>query len=453
VGRPALIRKLAAALAGDGAPPAGTHCLVAVSGGPDSTALLAGLVELAPAHGLRLTAAHVAHGLRGAESDADRARAAAHAARAGVPFLARAAAVAPGEGVEAGARRVRYRALAALARAAGASVVATGHTRDDQVETMLLRLLRGAGRRGLAGMAVRRGRLWRPLLAVTRTDVRRFLADRALDFAVDRTNADLRFTRNRVRRLLVPFLEAEFNPRLGAALAGLAARLRDEETLLATLAATRAAALVHDGALDVAVDAEPPALARRIVHAWLERGAARGVAATHVERVLALARGAERGVVAVPGPARVLREGERLVRRAGREPAATPFAAPIAPGGQVDGPGGGWSLRLSGPRPRRPDEVRPADAAVALFDAEALPAPLVVRSPAVGDRIRLLGGGTRKVQDVLVDAKVPREARAMLPVLAAGPRILWVAGVARGAGAALGPSTTSVVEGRLERHR
>src|SRR5579875_664015 len=99
------------------------------------------------------------------------------------------------------ARRARYAALEALARETGAARIVTGHTRDDQVETVLLRLLRGAGRSGLAGMRACRGLLWRPLLAVTRADVRRFLAERGLDFAVDRSNADLRHVRNRVRRL------------------------------------------------------------------------------------------------------------------------------------------------------------------------------------------------------------------------------------------------------------
>src|SRR5581483_6673455 len=149
--------------------------------------LAAALAELAPERALRLTAAHVDHGLRGAESAADRERAARLARALGVPFCWRPAAVAPGPGVEARARRARYAALEALAREAGAARIVTGHTRDDQVETVLLRLLRGAGRGGLAGMRACRGRLWRPLLAVTRADVRRFLAERGLDFAVDRS--------------------------------------------------------------------------------------------------------------------------------------------------------------------------------------------------------------------------------------------------------------------------
>jgi tRNA(Ile)-lysidine synthase len=368
--------------------------------------------------------------------------------RLGVPFVARTATVAAGADLEARARRSRYRALHAMAAAAAAGWIATGHTRDDQIETLLLRLLRGAGRRGLGAMALVRGRLFRPLLAVTRADVRRYLAERDLGFALDRTNADLRLARNRVRRLLVPLLEAEFNPNLGAALAALAERLRDEDAFLSLAAAARAPDLsAPGGALHVAVAAEPPALGRRIVRTWLASGAS----AAHVERVLALAAGGARGTVAVPGPARVLREGDVLVRRPGRQAETVAFALAIAPGESVAHPEGRWRLALSAPRTRRPGEDRAPDAAHALFDADRLPEGLLVRSRRPGDRVRLLAGATRKVQDVLVDAKVPREARAAVPLLVAGVDILWVAGLVRAGGAVIGRSTTRVVEAVLER--
>ena len=204
-------------------------------------------------------------------------------------------------------------------------------------------------------------------------------------------------------------------------------------------------------ALAAAVAAEPRALARRIVRRWLEQGARRTPSAAHVERVLALAGGAARGPIAVPGPARVLREGDLLVRRPGRAVHPEPFAHPIAPGEAVAHPAGCWRLALSPPRPRRTGEARAPDAAHALFDADGLPPTLVVRSPAPGDRVRLLAGGTRKVQDVLVDAKVPREARPTVPILASGEEILWVAGLVRGQGAPVAGATTRVVVATLHR--
>lgn len=449
--RPTLLCRLAAALGAPGGPRRGERLLVAVSGGPDSTALLAALTELAPERGLLLTAGHVDHGLRGAESAAERADVETLAHRLGVPVVTRAIRLAPGPGLEARARQARYQALAAIADDVGATRIVTGHTEDDQVETVLLRLLRGTGRRGLGGIRPTRGRLLRPLLRATRADVRRFLADRDLPFALDRTNADLRHARNRVRRLVLPLLAAEFNPRIRPALARLADRLRDEDDLLAAISAARAAAHLDGEALRVDVAGEPPALARRIVRVWLERAGGGAPSALHVERVCRLAAGDEDGAVAVPGPARVLREGGSLVRRSGRQASPLPFRFPIGPGQEVAHPAGAWRLVLVEARGRRAGEERPTDSGRALFDADALPPGLMVRAPERGDRIRLLAGGTRKLQDVLVDAKVPREQRPAVALLVAGTDILWVAGLARGRAAPLTPSTRHVVEAVLQR--
>jgi len=296
-----------------------------------------------------------------------------------------------------------------------------------------------------------RGRLFRPLLGATRADVRRFLADRELPFVVDRSNADLAHARNRVRRLLVPLLEAEFNPRLRAALSEAATRLADEDAFMDALARPRLDALAEGDRLSVEVAREPLALARRIIRMWLAREGGRRIGARHVESVLALAAGEAPGSAPVPGPARVVREGRGLVLRAGREARSESFCLEIAPGAGVRHPGRLWRLALGAARPRRPGEDRAPDAAHALFDADLLRASLVVRPPRPGDRIRLLGGGSRKIQDVLVDAKIPRESRAAVPLLVAEGQVLWVAGVLRGADAALGPSTRRVVEGVLER--
>jgi tRNA(Ile)-lysidine synthase len=282
--------------------------------------------------------------------------------------------------------------------------------------------------------------------------VRRFLADRELPFVVDRSNADLAHTRNRVRRLLVPLLEAEFNPRLRAALGEAAVRLADEDAFMDALARPRLEALVDGDCLSVEVAGEPFALARRIIRMWLARGGGRRVGARHVESVLALAAGGAPGSAPVPGPARVVREGRGLVLRAGREARSEFFSLEIVPGTGIRHPDRLWRLALGDVRPRRPGEDRAPDAEHALFDADLLPAAgLVVRPPRPGDRIRLLGGGSRKIQDVLVDAKVPRESRAAVPLLIAEGQVLWVAGVLRGAVAALGPGTRRVVEGVLER--
>jgi tRNA(Ile)-lysidine synthase len=295
-------------------------------------------------------------------------------------------------------------------------------------------------------MRPRRGRLLRPLLGASRADVRRFLAERGVAAAVDRSNADLRYARNRVRRLALPFLAAEFHPRLAERLAALATRLRDEDDVLAALAAERLAALADGAGLRIDVAREPPAIARRVVRAWLERGRRRGVDARHVERVLQLAAGEGRGTIAIPGAARVVREGTHLRRREGAAPAApAPFALRIVPGGTATAPDGAWQLALSEVRERAADERRAPPGPHALFDAARLPSTLVVRPPRPGDRVRIAGVGTRKLGDVLIDRKVPREARAGLPVLVGDGVVLWVPGVVRAATALLEPDTRWVV--------
>jgi tRNA(Ile)-lysidine synthase len=150
----------------------------------------------------------------------------------------------------------------------------------------------------------------------------------------------------------------------------------------------------------------------------------------------------------LPGASRVLREGDRLVRRAGRGPVARSFALAIAPGESVSDAAGEWRVTLSAPAP--PGAERAEDTDQAVFDAERL-GVLQLRSRRPGDRIHLPGVGTRKLQDVLVDARVPREARDTLPLLESGGDIIWVPGVARASGASVGPQTRLVVRGLLER--
>lgn len=280
---------LAGALRDDAALAAEEHFLVAISGGPDSTALLVGLVRLAPHFGYRLTAAHVAHGLRGAESRRDADAAQAVARQLGVECLVQAAPVPPGGNLEARARQLRYRALRRAARRVHATRIVTGHTQDDQVETVLLRLLRGTGRGGLGGIAIRRGRLLRPLLGATRTDLRRLLSDAGLPVVLDRSNADLAHRRNRVRRLLIPVIESELNPRLGATLSAAARRWRDEDDYLTSVAASQQTRFQKGGQLSIDAGREPAAIARRVVRTWLLAGGARSDG-RDIDGVLALAQ-------------------------------------------------------------------------------------------------------------------------------------------------------------------
>lgn len=333
----------------------GDRCLVAVSGGPDSVALLDILVTLAPRLGIGLAVGHVDHGLRGEEGRAAARLVQRLAAERGLPYVETRLDLQPRRpGVwpsEASLRRARYTALAQLAREANCSAIAVGHSRDDQAETVLLRLLRGAGPRGLGGMAPERLlpdpgggpplRLIRPLLDVPRADLAARVSARGLPTHPDPTNTDRRWLRNALRLDLMPLLRARANPRLDEALAATAAILRDEDALLSAEAAAHFARLAGPAPAeggDVQLPLEPlaalpVALQRRLLRLAGERAAPGAPAPTfaQIEEVRRLLRAAGRtagraaegrrqaaGPVRWPGGLAVAVEGGTLV--VGRRP-------------------------------------------------------------------------------------------------------------------------------------
>jgi tRNA(Ile)-lysidine synthase len=268
-------------------PPAGAEAAAAVSGGADSLALLA----LAAAAGLRVTAVHVDHALRpGSAAEADVVADAAR--RLGTAFRAVRAPVEPGPNLEARARDARWAALPPGAM--------TGHTLDDQAETVLLNLLRGSGADGLAAMRPGPGK---PLLALRRAETAALCVELGLEPVVDPSNADLAHRRNDVRARVLPLLDEVAGRDVAPLLARTAALLADDTDLLAALAAD------VDPTDAAAVAAAPPAVARRAVRTWL--GGAYPPDAASVERVLAVARGEARGTE-VTGRRRVRRTAGRL---------------------------------------------------------------------------------------------------------------------------------------------
>ncbi|MFT7626045.1 MAG: tRNA(Ile)-lysidine synthase [Myxococcota bacterium] len=204
----------------------GASVVVAVSGGPDSTALLHALIACR----YRVSVAHVDHGAR--PDSGDDARFVAEQAAA-LGLVCHSLTCDPGSGSEDDLRRGRY---AALSQVPGATQMATGHTLNDQAETVLLRLLRGAGTVGMSAIPPVNGRLVRPLLDVTREEVMRYVADRQLPYRIDPTNASLDPMRNRVRHRLLPLLEGEFQPGAARALARLADAARSDRECLESLA-------------------------------------------------------------------------------------------------------------------------------------------------------------------------------------------------------------------------
>jgi len=431
--------------------PAGSRVLAAVSGGPDSVALLRLLLALADACGFTVAGvAHLNHRLRGAESDGDeafcRALARAHGlafscGRRDVAALARATHAS----LETAARRARYAFLEQAAARLKAGVIATGHTRDDQAETFLLRLLRGAGASGLAGIPPKRGPIVRPLLDVRRAEILAYLARLRQPFRTDSSNQDRAIPRNWVRHELIPMLARHVKGDIVDVLAREAALLRDETELLDRLALDAGAIVERRGAgPTVALDAAalaglPPALARRVVRRALGKtGSGRFHGFDHVEQVIDLARSATKGSRAADLPGvRVERNGAEVVlsERGPRAPRRREaFWYRLAVPGRIAVPECGCVIEA---RARRWSAAElPLAKAVsaggrrAVVAAKAAAGGLAVRSRRPGDAFRPFGmRGRKKLQDVLTDRKVPRAERDRVPlVVDAADKILWVGG-------------------------
>jgi len=325
-----LVRAVEGALRRAGVGPGGT--LVAVSGGVDSTALCVALHELAPAFGLRLAIGHVHHGLRGDASDGDQAAVEDLGRDLGVEVhLARVKPESLREGrssrdrptVQEAARILRYRALADLAENSGAGWIATAHNADDQAETVLLRLLRGAGPESLGGIpeVSPDGRVLRPLLSVPRVEIESFARKRCLTWREDASNQDERYARNRLRKHWIPGLTRDFNPRLLRAVGNLAEAQRKETEWIASLVEQEAAWRIRSDGEWLCIDASgwtslPEALTRRLTRSLLHRcGRGRDVTRTHLARMQDfLASGRPGSHIELPGGLRLerSREGFRL---------------------------------------------------------------------------------------------------------------------------------------------
>jgi tRNA(Ile)-lysidine synthase len=433
--------------------PRGARVVVGASGGPDSTALLACLRAVAGELSLSLVAAHLDHGLRDEEAARDQQAASDLAERLGVPFRAgRADAQAelarrPEGSLEAAARAVRYRFLLETARSEGAGYVAVGHTADDQAETVLGRVLRGTGLRGLGGMPACRTLgdttaetvgpavlLVRPLLEVTRAEAREVCQRMGLPWVVDSSNADTRFARVRLRERVLPVLRAAANPRVEDALLRLAEQARRAGDLLDRLArAALADAACGPGwradqlqACDPAVRAE--ALALLVAQAAPDRAAA-----AHVHALERLLEGG-RGAVDLPGAQARVADGLLLLsgtaERAG--PAADDVDPPPAlvlpvPGCVVDT---GARLELTARQvPRLGLSCQTDPRSLVRLDAARAAGRLAVRRRRSGDRFWPLGApGTRTLKRFLIDRKVPQEGRDSIPVVTLDDAPLWVVG-------------------------
>ena len=389
---------------------AGRRVLVAVSGGPDSVALFHILADLAGETGIGLHLCHVDHGWR-PESGADEAAICANLARALGVGSSVIHLPAPRTANEAEARTARHAVLRRVAVSVDAEAIALGHQADDQAETVLMQLVRGTAQAG--GMSAWRPPLWRPLLAVSRAELARYCEERGIAFTSDPSNRSMAFARNRIRLEVLPLLRRE-NPRIAEAIGRFAALRREEDSWLEGEAAALLSALPRiAGGLDLRpLHGHPAPLQRRVLRqALAEMGAA-----LDADGLVALQ--AVLGAGGRASPAVDLRLAQGLLYR------------PSPPGPWSSLPAGGqllWGgLRFGTGQP-------PAGT----VSADVGRGRLLVRARRPGDRMRL-PGGTRKLQDILVDAKVPRAVRDALPVVCLEGRPVWLPGHVRAVDAGVG---------------
>jgi tRNA(Ile)-lysidine synthase len=374
---------------------------VLLSGGADSVCLLDVAVDLEAG----VSALHVNHGLReGAGADEEFCR--ELCARLGVPLTVERAGPPDAGNVQAWARELRY----AVAERVAEGDYATGHTLSDQAETVLYRLAVSPGGRALLGMEPRRGRLVRPLLEATREDTREWCRQRGLEWREDPTNEDVNYARARVRHRVIPELR-ELNAAAERNVAETARTLRDEREVLEAAVDAALARLGPAPELS-ALRGEPAGLARLV----LARLAGVPVPRARGTQLLAFDAHGTHELDMGSGVRAVVEYGR--VRFSRGPQAATPEPVALSVPGTVRF--GGWEV-----------VAQPGEAGEGVFSTGQLGSEAVVRSWRDGDRMRPAGlSGSKSLQDLFTDRKVPRELRHALPVVEANGEILWVAGVA-----------------------
>ncbi len=394
---------------------AGRPVVVLLSGGRDSTCLVDVAARVAGAD--VVSALHMNYGLR-ASADADEQHCRELCSALGVALTVKRPAGSPAGNIQAWARDERYHAAGALAGARGADVAA-GHTRTDQVETILYRLASSPSRRALLGMRPREGSLVRPLLGFTREETAGYCAERRLRWREDETNASGAYARNRIRAGLVPVLR-DVHPAAIDNVLAVAEILRLEGEVLDELVDS---VLADDSVVSLArLRSLAPAL-RRLVVQRLADEAAGGFAPGAAARADEVAALSERGTAMLDvgsGLRAVAEYGRLRFKRLGEDVAGSPAAVVLPVPGSVSF--GSIEVRC--------ELAEPATEA-GVLDRAALGSELVVRSWRAGDRIAPVGlGGTKSLQDLFVARRVPRLARRAIPVVECAGEIAWVAGVA-----------------------
>lgn len=459
----------------------GDLIVVAVSGGPDSTALLHILTELSVKWSFRLHVAHMDHGFRGEQSRQEAEWVRDLAERLGWPCSVHyedipAAIAASGGNPQEVAREARYRYLLEIARETKADAIALGHHADDQAETILMRLVRGTSLTGITGMAPvarREGmKLVRPLLRIYKEDIVQYLNEHGYGYCTDSSNEQRTYTRNRLRLDVLPILRS-INPDLSQTINRMADLLRDEDEFLSTLAESTAEKIFRQRGNEYLaarddVSELDVALQRRVIKLILSYLCKNQdqIQYIHIEKVREAIQQTDSPSLALHLPGvTFVREYDQLRFVQGKIDSVTPSYAYIVEGHDTTVPireaGGTLSFRVHHPAVdlRTAGHPGPDSRHIALdmcdgfgeqcayFDMEKITFPLTVRNRRPGDRIQLMNmQGTKKLKDLFIDLKVPPGTRDTIPlVFDAAGRLLWICGIRRSGHALVHRSTEKVL--------
>jgi tRNA(Ile)-lysidine synthase len=442
----------------------GDRMVVAVSGGADSICLLHLLRQMTTQRPLSLHVAHLNHQFR-PEAEEEAAFVVSMAKRWDLPVTTSSQPVGAlskslGLGKQEGARYLRYVFLKETAQAVGARWIATAHTADDQAETYLMRLLRGSGARGLASIPpVRDGMILRPLLSVTRAAIEAELRNHGLQWCEDPSNRSPVYLRNRIRHELLPML-ASYNPNIRATLCQQAELLRAEDKWMTKATLRQAGEIAKVGVSEISFPLDRfgslhRAMQRRLLRWGIEQLIQPGrlpVTFEQIERLIDLILLPTGKRMNLPAGLRAERQQDCLVLRwGGDDPVNAPESVEIASADTSPLYLAGWKLRFSF-QPGLPSDAKPPAPFCVTFDCDRLVFPLTLRGFQAGDRFTPFGmGGSKKLHDFFIDAKVPRQIRRTIPLLISQGRIAWIIGHRADATFVATPTTQRVLTIRVER--
>ncbi len=441
----------------------GDSICVAISGGPDSTALLELFASLKDELGIELSACHINHRLRGKESDDDAGFAASLCEKLSIPLQVTAVDVKKyraltGGSIQTAARELRYLVFKRIIRTGAADKIATAHTADDDTETVLINFLKGSGPRGLIGIPPVREQLFiRPFIDIGKNEILEYLDRAGIAYREDSSNADVKYLRNAVRKNLLPVIKKEFNPGIRGTLRRSAEMFNDIQNFLSNLAEKEvdkiSAPLKEGRGLKIdcpmfkSVD---KAIQREIIKVVVDRVRKGGAPLTfdHVERMRGLACGdARAGELSLPGITASVSHGKFYLSRQRYSPTRK------------------FSYRWQSARPIlikeldckvttamvKPPRDLAGNGSTVYLDPDSVPPDALFRNRNEGDRFRPLGGsGTQKLKQFFIDKKIPRWERDGVLLLASGSNVLWVAGYRLSEEVRVAKITKNVLRLRLE---